>query len=53
VNHFDPAQDGASTVQGLEDEDRPDSPLDGTVVLLNAVVEIGTLPNSDRLQFAS
>ena len=51
VHHFNPAQDGASATHGLEPHHRVHSPLDGTVILLNAIVEVSTLSDADRLEF--
>ena len=53
VNHLDPTQDYPRGRHRLEPEHRPHSPLDGTMVLLDAIIEVGTLPDPDRLQLAS
>jgi hypothetical protein len=50
VHHLDPAQDCPGAVYGLEPEHRPNPPLDGTMILLNAIVEISALSDPDRLQ---
>jgi hypothetical protein len=53
VHHFDAAQDRASATHGFEPHHRAHPPLDGPMVLLNAVVEVGTLPDADRLELPS
>jgi hypothetical protein len=52
VNHLNPAQDRPSGRHRLEPEHRSNAPLDGAMILFNAIVEVGTLPDLDRLQFA-
>ena len=53
MDHLNAAQDHTGTDNRLKPEHRPHSPLDSTVILLDAIVEVGTLPDSDRLQLAS
>jgi hypothetical protein len=53
VNQFNPAQDHASVVQKLESQNRPDPPLDRPMILFDSIIEVGTLPDPDRLQIAS
>src|SRR5688572_25248892 len=48
VDHLNPTKDDASTGNGLKAEHWPHSPLDGTVILLNAVVEVASLSDPDR-----
>ena len=50
VNHLDPAHDPTGSGHRLESEHGSDPPLDGPVVLLNTIVEIGTLPDADGFQ---
>ncbi len=52
VDHLNPTQDRTSTVHCLEPEHRSDSPLDGSMILLNAIIKVGTLPDADRLQLS-
>jgi hypothetical protein len=52
VNQLNPTYDRPSGRHRLEPEHRPDPPFDGTVILLDAIVQVGTLPDPDRLQFA-
>jgi hypothetical protein len=52
MNHLNTAQDHSSTGHRLEAEHRPDPPLDSPMILLDPVVETGTLPDSDRIQRA-
>jgi hypothetical protein len=53
VNQLDPTQDQASTVSGLEAEHRTHTALDRAVILLNAIIEVLTLPDPDRFEPAS
>ncbi|MDF2810694.1 MAG: hypothetical protein K0S56_1725 [Microvirga sp.] len=50
VNHLDTIKDNASAGNGLEPEHCPYPPLDGTMILLDAIVQVGALADSDRLQ---
>jgi hypothetical protein len=43
-------QDHAGAGNGLEAEHRTHAPFDGTVILLDTVVEVLTLPDPDRLE---
>ncbi len=52
VDHLDPAQDHSSAVHRLEPEHWPHSPLDGSMILFDAIVQVGTSPDPDRLQLA-
>lgn len=45
VNHLDPAQDHTGSGFRLKTEHGSHSPLDSTVILLIAIVEVGTLAN--------
>jgi hypothetical protein len=49
VDHFNPTQDHAGAVQRLESEHRPDPPLDRPMILLDTIVQVGTLPDANRL----
>lgn len=53
VNHFGTAQDRTSAVHGLEPKHRAHPSLDDTMVLLNTIVQVGTLPDANRLQRTS
>ena len=53
VDQLDAFQDHSGTVSRLEAEHWTYAAFDGTVILLNAVVEILTLPDPDRFQLAS
>src|SRR3712207_894300 len=53
MHHPDPAQAHTSAVHRLEPEHRPHSPFDRPMILLNAIVQVGTSPDQDRLQLAS
>jgi hypothetical protein len=50
VDHFDPAEDDAGTAQRLEPEHGPDPPLDSPMILLDAIVEVGTLADANGFQ---
>jgi hypothetical protein len=50
MDQLDATQDLAGTVSGLEAEHRSHAAFDGTVILLNAIVEVLTLPDPDRLE---
>ncbi len=52
VNHFDPAQDRPSRCHRLQPEHRTNSALDGTMILLDPIIEIGALSDPDRLHLA-
>jgi hypothetical protein len=52
VNHLDPTQDCPSGCHRLKSEHRPDPSLDGAMILFDAIVQVSTLPDPDRLQFA-
>ena len=51
VNHLDPTQDRPSGCHRLEPGRNP--PLDGAVVLFDAIVQICILPYPDRRQLAT
>jgi hypothetical protein len=53
MDQLDTTQDHVGAVSGLEAEHRTHTAFDGTVILLNAIVEITTLPDPDRLEPAS
>jgi hypothetical protein len=53
VNHLDPTQDRPSGCHRLKPEHRSDPSLDGAMILFNAVVQVSTSPDPDRLQVAS
>jgi hypothetical protein len=53
VDHLDATQDHPGTVSGLKTEHRTHAAFDSAVILLDAVVEILTLPDPDRLEPAS
>jgi hypothetical protein len=53
VNHLNAIQDHSSGRRRLESKHRSDTPLDGPMILFNAVIEVGTLPNPNRLEAAS
>jgi hypothetical protein len=40
VHQFDPARDCVSAAHGLEPEHRPDPPLDRTMILLDAIIQV-------------
>lgn len=50
MDQLDATQDHAGTVNGFEAEHRPHAAFDGTVILLDAVVEVLTLSDPDRLE---
>jgi hypothetical protein len=50
VSHLDPAQDHTGRGHTLETKHRSNPPLDGAMILLDAIVQVGTLPDADRLQ---
>jgi hypothetical protein len=50
VNHFDPTQDHASAIERLEPEHRAYSPFDGPMILLDTIVQVGTLPDANGFQ---
>ena len=47
VSHLNPTQDRTSAVRGLEAEYRANSSFNGTVILLNTIVEDLTLLDPD------
>ena len=53
MDQLDATQDRAGTVDGLEAEHWTHAAFDGAVILLDAVIEVLTLPDPDRLQLAS
>ena len=53
VNHLDAAQDRPRGRYRLEPEHRSNAPLDGAMILLDAIIEVGTLPDLDWFQLAS
>ena len=50
VNHLDSIQDHTGSDRRLETEHGSDPPLYGAVVLLNAIVQIGTLPDANGFE---
>ena len=50
VNHLDPTEDHTSAAHRLETKHRSHTAFDGAVILLDAVVEVLTLPDPDRLE---
>jgi len=52
VNHLDADRDYPSGYHRLKSKPRPCPPLDGPMILLNAIVEIGALSNPDRPHLA-
>ena len=50
VHHFDAAQERASATRGLEPHHRANPPLDGPMILLDAIVEVGTLADANGFQ---
>jgi hypothetical protein len=52
VNHLDAAQDRPSGRDRLEPKHWSNPALDGPMILLDAIVQVGTLPDPDRLQIA-
>ena len=53
VNHLDPTQDRPSGCHRLKPEHRSDPSLDGTIILFDAIVQVSTSPDPDRLQLLS
>lgn len=53
VEHLDSTYDRPSGCRRLKGEHRSDSSFEGTVILFDAIVWVGTLPDPDWLQFAS
>jgi hypothetical protein len=53
VNHLDPTQDRPSGCHRLKPEHRSDPSLDGTMILFDAIVQVGISPDPDRLQLPS
>ena len=53
VDQLDATQDHAGAGNGLEAEHWTHAAFDGAVILLDAVVEVLTLPDADRFQPAS
>jgi hypothetical protein len=52
VDHLDPAQNCPSGRHRLEPEHRSNPPSDGAMILFDTMIQIRTLPDPDRLQFA-
>jgi hypothetical protein len=50
VSQLDATQDHSGSDNGLETEHRPDAPLDSAMILLNPIVQVGTLPDANGLQ---
>jgi hypothetical protein len=50
MDQLDPVEDHAGTVSGLEAEHWTHAAFDGAVILLDAVIEVLTLPDPDRLE---
>jgi hypothetical protein len=53
VDHLDLTLDRASAAHWPEPEHWSDPPLDGAMILFDAIVQVGTLPDPDRPQFLS
>ena len=53
MNHLDAGQDGSGAGERLEAEHGSDSSFDAPVILLDAVVQVLALPDTDRLQRSS
>jgi len=53
VNHLDPAQDHTSAANRPELEHRPNPALASAMILFDPIVEVGTLPDPDRLELPS
>jgi hypothetical protein len=53
MDQLDATEDHAGAVNGLEAEHRTHTALDGAVILLDAVIEVLTLPDPDRLELTS
>jgi hypothetical protein len=53
VEHLNTTEDRASAGYGLEAKHWPGPPFDGAVILLDAIVQVGTLTDADRLQLPS
>ena len=53
VHHFDAAKDRASPTHGLEPYHRTNPPFDGPMILFDTIIEVGTLPDADRLELPS
>jgi len=53
MDQLDATQDHAGTVNGLEAGHQSHASFDGAVILLDAVIEVLTLPDPDRLEPAS
>ncbi|KLK91634.1 hypothetical protein AA309_19115 [Microvirga vignae] len=51
MNHLDAAQDHTGTARGLESEHGRNPPLDGPMILLNAIIEVGALSDANGFQF--
>jgi hypothetical protein len=52
-DQLDPTKDHAGTGDGLKAEHRPDAPFDGSMILLNPIIQVGALSDPNWLQFAS
>ena len=53
VNHLDPTQDHTGSGHRLKTEHGSDPPLDGAMVLLDTIIEVGALPDANGLQITS
>jgi hypothetical protein len=53
VGHLSSAEDHTRIDNGLEAEHRPYPPFDGTVILLNAIIEASAPPDGDQRQLAA
>jgi hypothetical protein len=49
VDHLDAAQNDTSAHGRLEAKHWPDAPLDGAMILLNTIIEVGTLADANGL----
>jgi hypothetical protein len=52
VHHLNPTEDHTGSGHRLEAQYWPYSPLDGVVILFDAIIQVGTLPDPDWVQLA-
>jgi hypothetical protein len=53
MRHLDPTQDQTGSGHRLETEHESDTPLDSAMVLFDAVIKVGTLPDANGFQITS
>jgi hypothetical protein len=53
VGHLDAAQGHTGTDRRFEPEHGPDLPLDCTMILLDAIIQVTALPDPERFQLTS